>query len=423
MIHIFGRVSLAIVPQDIEDNLCLVLNFDNLISSSYVPFCDDFGPMNLATVHEFCEILTSERDKNQDRPIVVQSSCDARSLTNTTFLLGAYMIMQLQMTVDATEKVFAPVSHKILSYRDVCPGHQNFSLYVRDCWAGLYRAKSLSWVDFSADGFDRHEYAELDSPMNADLHEVVPGKFIAMRGPKDLLDGAQWEDTFQSEGCFSHRDFSPAHYAEILGQFDVRAVVRLNTHEYDAGGFRTAGIAVADLYFDDCSVPPVEVVAEFFTLAEGLPGALAVHCKAGLGRTGTLIALYIMKHHGFTAREAMGWLRIVRPGSVIGQQQQFLCDKEALMHQCGEAYRRRSGGRLAPLPVDADLQAVEAYVAAAARDIRIRTAAITNAAPHSFDESRECRGAALEAAGTEAEALAAHVAEAANRRSGRRWTA
>ncbi len=32
----------------------------------------------------------------------------------------------------------------------------------------------------------------------ADLHETVPGKFIAMRGPGDLLDGQ-----------FSHREFSP----------------------------------------------------------------------------------------------------------------------------------------------------------------------------------------------------------------------
>ena len=30
-----------------------------------------------------------------------------------------------------------------------------------------------------------------------------------------------------------------------------------------------------------------------------------------------------MRRRGFTGREAMGWLRIVRPGSVIGEQQHF----------------------------------------------------------------------------------------------------
>lgn len=62
---------------------------------------------------------------------------------------------------------------------------------------------------------------------------------------------------------------------------------------------------------------------------------MAVHCLAGLGRTGTLIALYLMKHLGFTANEAMGWIRICRPGSIIGPQQQFLADQEELMHRLG----------------------------------------------------------------------------------------
>lgn len=75
--------------------------------------------------------------------------------------------------------------------------------------------------------------------------------------------------------------------------------------------------------------------------------AVAVHCKgkcdnrkscfiihlfdyynflAGLGRTGCLIASYIVKHWSFTAVEAIAWIRICRPGSVIGTQQQWLTE-------------------------------------------------------------------------------------------------
>ena len=59
----------------------------------------------------------------------------------------------------------------------------------------------------------------------------------------------------------------------------------------------------------------------FLNLADTETGGLAIHCKAGLGRTGTLIAVWMMKNHGFTANEAIAWLRIVRPGCVIGPQQ------------------------------------------------------------------------------------------------------
>ena len=64
-------------------------------------------------------------------------------------------------------------------------------------------------------------------------------------------------------------------------------------------------------------------------------GALAVHCKAGLGRTGTLICCYMMKHYGFTASEAIAWNRIARPGSVIGPQQYYLQSQQHTMWQLG----------------------------------------------------------------------------------------
>ena len=43
---------------------------------------------------------------------------------------------------------------------------------------------------------------------------------------------------------------------------------------------------------------------------------MQVHCLAGLGRTGTLIGLWIMGKYGWGAAETIAWLRIVRPGSV-----------------------------------------------------------------------------------------------------------
>ena len=40
--------------------------------------------------------------------------------------------------------------------------------------------------------------------------------------------------------------------------------------------------------------------------------------KAGLGRTGCLIGLYAMKHYHFPATDFIGWIRLIRPGSILG---------------------------------------------------------------------------------------------------------
>ncbi len=73
-----------------------------------------------------------------------------------------------------------------------------------------------------------------------------------------------------------------------------------------------AGIAVVGLCCEDGAPPPFDFIAKFLAV----PGAIAVHrdCRSGPGRSCTLAALYMMKHHGFSAREAMGWLRTVRLG-------------------------------------------------------------------------------------------------------------
>jgi hypothetical protein len=57
-----------------------------------------------------------------------------------------------------------------------------------------------------------------------------------------------------------------------------------------------------------------------------------------------------MKHYQFPARAFLGWIRICRPGSILGPQQQFLLDMQAHMFQAGAAMRR--------LPASPSLQMV-----------------------------------------------------------------
>jgi hypothetical protein len=61
-------------------------------------------------------------------------------------------------------------------------------------------------------------------------------------------------------------------------------VIRLNEHSNDSPPvlLRAAGNALADTFFQDCTVSPDDVVAKFFLLAETAPGAISIHCRDGL---------------------------------------------------------------------------------------------------------------------------------------------
>jgi cell division cycle 14 len=97
--------------------------------------------------------------------------------------------------------------------------------------------------------------------------------------------------------------------------FFVLLKVRLNKKVYDETKFLKYGIQVLDLYYLDGSNPTQRILHQFLEAAEANPGGIAVHCKAGLGRTGTLIGAYMMKHYKFSAAEVIGWLRLCRPGT------------------------------------------------------------------------------------------------------------
>ena len=238
------------------------------------------------------------------------------------------MILKQEMAPQHVFDHFKWLDQALLEpYRDATYFRSDFDLHLIDCWRGLDKGKALGWVRYAGAAYlwgeiDIDEYRHNDSPANGNLHEVVPGKFVALQGPVDL-GGAEYADLPSGE-----RLFSPGFYGGLLREMGVELVVRLNEAQYDPAELAAHGLGHLHLEFADCTSPPDHVAAAFLRAADEAAGAVAVHCRAGLGRTGTLIALWLMRSRGFTAREAMGWLRIMRPGSIIGEQQHYLVQAE-----------------------------------------------------------------------------------------------
>uniref|UniRef100_A0A8B9N1B0 protein-tyrosine-phosphatase n=1 Tax=Accipiter nisus TaxID=211598 RepID=A0A8B9N1B0_9AVES len=219
----------------------------------------------------------------------------------------------------------------IISYRDASFGTCSFHLTLLDCFHAINKALQYGFLDFNK--FDVNEYEHYERAENGDFNWIIPNKFIAFSGPHSRS---------KIENGYPHH--APEAYFPYFRKHKVTTIIRLNKKLYDAKRFTDAGFEHFDLFFADGSTPTDTIVKTFLNICENAEGVIAVHCKAGLGRTGTLIACYIMKHYRMTAAETIAWIRINRPGSVIGPQQHFLMDKQAELWTEGDIFRAKLKG-------------------------------------------------------------------------------
>lgn len=198
-----------------------------------------------------------------------------------------------------------------MPFRDAGYAPADFVLTIQDVVYGVWRAKEQKLIDIRS--FNLEEYELYERVDQGDFNEIAP-HFVAFASPQQ-----------------SEYDVEPNYpFQQVLDYFlthDIQLVVRLNSHLYDKNEFEKRGIKHIDLVFEDGTCPTMEFVQAFLGAVEGViaqNGKVAVHCKAGLGRTGCLIGAHLIYTYGFTAAEVIAYMRFLRPGMVVGPQQHWL---------------------------------------------------------------------------------------------------
>src|SRR5687768_11401463 len=103
-----------------------------------------------------------------------------------------------------------------------------------------------------------------------------------------------------------------------LRECGARVIINLTDRCHDARTLLKLGISEVNLPVPDFTAPSPETLDAAVACiadAHARSETVAIHCHAGLGRTGTVVAAWLVTQ-GFGAEAAIARVRSLRPGSI-----------------------------------------------------------------------------------------------------------
>jgi len=330
-----GKLFVHCFHKQPPDSICdHYFMFDDLKAVVFAPISRENGPATLPQISAFINILR-EKLVRISKQVHVCCSLGSESRVNCIFLTCLFVLLEQDLAASILDQqankvypskyakpkarvrpdydhpltIFAGIYPSIEEYQDATASP--FTLSIGDAIAGVMKAVSLGWYDFRH--FNSDVYNFYLAPENGFMTWVVPNRLLVLAAP-GIADSPLLFDMLP-----------------LFRKWQIKTVVSFAT---EARGFEDLARVGIERMTIDCSsdnLPAIPDVMKFIELCDK-GDAVAICSLNGLGRGPVFAAIWLCHSFGFSPKEAIGWVRVVRQGAIYGVQQDFVVRMDRSFH-------------------------------------------------------------------------------------------